>query len=237
MSPTFRRLLMALCLLAAAGFIRLGFWQLSRLAERRAQNRVALAGRAAPVVSLAGRTLGLADSLAGRRVKATGRYDHAHDVVLRGGALQGDPGVYVVTPLRIAGSDTAVLVERGFVPTPDAVTADVTQIAETGEVTVAGLARRVGTGGGNPLDRGGNTTWARIDLGALRRRVSYPLLSITIRQTPAPGLPTLPRRLEAPPIDQGPHVSYAIQWFLFAGLAVAFAFLVIGRRPGSRRGP
>jgi cytochrome oxidase assembly protein ShyY1 len=38
-----------------------------------------------------------------------------------------------------------------------------------------------------------------------------------------------PRRLEPPPVDEGPHLSYAIQWFLFAGLAAAFAVLVVGR--------
>jgi cytochrome oxidase assembly protein ShyY1 len=30
-------------------------------------------------------------------------------------------------------------------------------------------------------------------------------------------------------VDEGPHLSYAIQWFLFAGLAAAFAVLVVGR--------
>jgi surfeit locus 1 family protein len=237
MSPATRRTLMALCLLAGAGFVRLGFWQLGRLDERRASNRVVIAGRAAPVMALTGETLASADSLGERRVRVTGRYDQAHDIVLRGGALQGVPGVYVVTPLRIEGSDTAVLVERGFVPTPDAVTADVRTLAEPGEVTVTGLARRITGGGGRPLKRGDETTWARIDLDALRGRLPYPILAISIRQIPGAGLPSFPRRLDPPPIDEGPHMSYAIQWFLFAAMAVAFAFLVIGRRKRSGGGP
>ena len=227
---------MALCLLAAAGFARLGVWQLSRLQERRASNRIALAALAAPVVVLTGKTLSTADSLVGRRVSARGRYDDAHEVVLRGGALLGNPGVYVVTPLRIAGSDTAILVERGFVPAPDAVTADVRSLAEPGEVTVTGIARRVESANGEPLERGGRTTWARIDIGALRERVSYPVLSMAIRQIPDSSLPRFPRRIDPPPMDEGPHLSYAIQWFLFAALAAAFAFLVIGRRQSSGRG-
>jgi cytochrome oxidase assembly protein ShyY1 len=43
-------------------------------------------------------------------------------------------------------------------------------------------------------------------------------------------VPSFPRRLDPLPIDEGPHLSYAVQWFLFAGLAIAFAFLVVGRR-------
>jgi surfeit locus 1 family protein len=228
---------MASCLLAAAGFVRLGFWQLHRLGERRANNRAVLAARAAPVVALSGSLLGSADSLLERRVTARGRYDLEHDIVLRGGALQGVPGVQVATPLRLAGSDTAVLVERGFVPTPDAVTVDPRALAEPGDVQVTGLARLLQPGGGKPLQRDGKTTWARLDLAALRDSLPYPLLSISIRQTPDPSLPSFPRRLDPPAIDEGPHLSYAVQWFLFAGLAVAFAFLVIGRRPTLRRGP
>jgi surfeit locus 1 family protein len=229
MSPTKRRLLMALCLLAAAGFARLGFWQLSRLEQRIAANRITRAARAAPLVDLSGSMLEMADSLAERRVTARGSYDDDRSIVLRGGALQGVPGVYVATPLRISGSATAVLVERGFVPSPDATTADVGLLYEPGEVRVKGLARTLTPGGGKPLAREGNTTWVKLDLDALRQRLPYPILPISIRQTPDSGLPRLPTRLEPPPLDEGPHMSYAIQWFLFAGMAAGFAFLVIGR--------
>lgn len=231
---------MALCLVAAAGFVRLGFWQLGRLEERRAANQLALAARAAPVRDLgAGGAGGAvpADALEGRRVSARGQYDHTNDIVVRGGALQGVPGVYLATPLRLVGSDSAVLVERGFVPAPDAVTVDAGTFAEPGEVTVNGLARRLDAGGGRPLQGGERTTWAKLDLTALRATLPYPILSISIRQTPDPALPSFPRRLEPPPIDEGPHLSYAIQWFLFAAMAAAFAFLVVGRTPGSGRGP
>ncbi len=228
---------MGVCLVAAAGFVRLGIWQLHRLRERRATNRVVLAAREAPVVTLTGSVLGSADSLVERRVLARGRYDDTHDVVLRGAALQGVPGVIVATPLRLDGSDTAVLVERGFVPAPDAVTIDATALAERGKVQVTGLAERLDSGGGKPLDRRGQTTWARLDAVALRNTLPYPILSISIRQLPDSSLPSFPRRLDPPPIDEGPHLSYALQWFFFATLAVVFAFLVIGRRPDSRRGP
>ena len=61
----------------------------------------------------------------------------------------------------------------------------------------------------------------------------YPLLPVFVRQTPDSLLPRSPRRLPAPELGDGPHLNYAIQWFLFAGMTVAFAVLVVGRHtPG-----
>ena len=221
---------MALLLLLAAGFARLGIWQLSRLHQRRIANRITLAARSAPPVVLPGPALRRLDGLAEHRVIARGRYDHDHDIVLRGTALQGVPGVHLVTPLRMAGTDTALLVDRGFVPTPDAVTVAPERLREPGQVVATGIAAPVGSGGGRPIVQAGRTTWARLDLPALRERIPYPLLPAYLKQSPGPGVPSFPRRLDPVPLDEGPHLSYAVQWFLFAGLAVAFAFLVVGRR-------
>ena len=230
MSPLRRRLLMALLLLLALGFARLGVWQLSRLHQRRAANRVTLAARSAPPVRLPGSAVERPEGLIEHRVIARGRYDHDHDIVLRGEALQGVPGVHLVTPLRMSGTDTALLIDRGFVPAPDAVSVQPERLREPGDVVVVGIAAGIGSEGGKPIVHGGRTTWARLDLPALRQQLPYPVLSVYLRQVPAPGVPSFPRRLDPPAVDEGPHLSYAVQWFLFAGLAVAFAFLVVGRR-------
>jgi surfeit locus 1 family protein len=79
------------------------------------------------------------------------------------------------------------------------------------------------------VEHAGRTTWRRLELEALRRRLPYAVLPVYILQTPDSSLPRFPRRLEPPPVDEGPHLSYAIQWFLFAALAVGFTFLVVGR--------
>ena len=55
---------------------------------------------------------------------ARGRYDHGHEIVIRGDVLQGVPGVRLVTPLLLGDGGPAVLVDRGFLPAPDAVTVD-----------------------------------------------------------------------------------------------------------------
>jgi len=222
---------MVLLLLAAAGFVRLGFWQLDRLRQRRAANVATTAARQAPPVTLtADADIGEPEALAERRATARGRYDHTRDVIVRGEVLQGSPGVLVVTPLLLGPRGPAVLVERGFLPAPDAVTVSLEGLQEPGDVTVRGIARPVPTGGGEPIERDGRTTWRRLDLPALRARLPYELLPVYVQQSPDTSLPGFPRRVAPAPIDEGPHLSYAIQWFLFAGMAGAFAVLVVGRR-------
>src|SRR5512143_3715950 len=103
-----------LTLALALGFVRLGIWQLTRLRERRAGNAIALAARALPPLDLddPGALAAIApEALDNRRVRATGRYDHAAEIVLRGQSEQGVAGVRIVTPLRLLRGDTAVLVQ------------------------------------------------------------------------------------------------------------------------------
>jgi surfeit locus 1 family protein len=237
MSPTSRRIAIVGLMLIAAVCLRLGFWQVERLSERRAANQTALAARAKPALHLAGGADWTAEELRDRWVEARGVYDREHEIVIRGEAFQGAPGVHVVTPLRLAGSDTAVLVLRGFVPAPDAVRANTDSLVEPGTVRVRGLATPIRSGGGQPLDHAGWATWARLDLEALRERLPYPLLPVVVRQTPDSSLPRSPRRLPPPELSDGPHLNYAIQWFLFAGMAVAFAVLVVGRTKSALRNP
>ena len=230
MSPLARRLTLLGLVLVAAVFVRLGFWQLSRLDERRAANRTAAQARAEPPRELGVGADWTAEELNERWVEARGAFDHAHEIVIRGQAFQGAPGVLVVTPLRLTASDSAVLVLRGFVPAADAVRAEIDSLREPGEVRVRGLATPIASGGGQPLDYSGRTTWARLDLAALRTRLPYPVLPVLLRQTPDSGLSARPRRLPAPELSEGPHLSYAIQWFAFAVMAVAFGVLVVRKR-------
>jgi surfeit locus 1 family protein len=231
MSPRSRWLLIAWFIVVAAVCVRLGIWQVHRLTERRSANAAALDARLKPEVILDGEDP--ATIAANRRVRAMGRYDHTHDIVLRGAAYQGVPGVEVVTPLLVPGRDTAILVNRGFVPAPDAVTVELDSLHEPGEVRVEGLALPLTSGGGAPLQQGQQTSWARLDLNALRGRLPYAVYPIYIRQLPDSSLPRFPRRLDPPLLDDGPHLSYAIQWFSFSILALVFG-VVIGRQKRER---
>ena len=95
---------------------------------------------------------------------------------------------------------------------------------------VEGIALPIRSGGGAPLQRGDETTWAALDLAALRQRLPYPIAPFYIRQLPDSNLPQFPRRLEPPALDDGPHLSYAIQWFSFSVMAVVFGIVIARQR-------
>jgi surfeit locus 1 family protein len=220
-------------LLLIAGFIgfaavcaRLGIWQVHRLQQRRAMNARALTARSAPRVTLTSESLA-GDSVANRRVLAVGHYDHAHDIVLRGREYGGVPGVEIASPLLLRDGKVAVLVNRGFVPSPDAVTADPDTLREPGELRVQGIALPIDSAGGAPLRSRQRTTWSRLDLKSLRDSLPYPIGSMYIRLAPDTTRRRFPRPLDLPVLDDGPHLSYAIQWFSFALLALVFGVVIL----------
>ena len=230
MTPRARGILFfGLTALLALGFARLGWWQLTRLRERRTDNTQALAARAADPVGLD--SIGELGALDNRRVDLTGQYDHAAVVVLRGQSEQGVPGVRILTPLRLAGREDAVLVQRGFVTSGDARTVELSGLREAGLLRVRGIAFAVPAQAGEPLEEAGQLTWRRVDLRAIGARFPYRLLPFVVLQLPDSSLPRLPRRDDPPLLDDGPHLSYAVQWFSFAVTALVVGGLIGFRKP------
>lgn len=233
-----RKSLLLLSVVAAAGCAGLGIWQLSRLADRQERNALALAQRELPVVDLD--QASLPEPVSYRRVTISGSYDFDRELVIRGRLLRGAPGVQIVTPLRTAGSDTAVLINRGFVPTPDAgFPTHPDGYREAASAEIAGIAVAVpDEGDGAPLDTPNGETWRRLDLTALRARYPYPIApyyviveadTLASRDHTLRGS-VLPLRVEPPPLDDGPHLSYALQWFMIGGAALGFGIVFIRRR-------
>ncbi len=231
MSSHPRFLLFIISLVMAGVFIELGIWQLRRLSTRKAANLLAAQSRDADPVDL-NINPGIRSDLSNRRVQVRGVYDRSHEIILRQHLYQEVPGLEVITPLRIEGRDSAILVNRGFTPSPDAVTATVENLEEPGTVLVRGIAFPVPTSpdSGGPIVHGGQLSWRRLDLGGLRTRIPYPLMDVYLLQLPDSTLPARPIRLEPPALDNGPHLSYAIQWFSFAVIAVVGGWLFTFRQ-------
>ena len=217
---------LAAAFLLAALCVRLGVWQLDRLRQRRARNAVVLAARARPPLSLRG--LVPVESARERRLHARGRYDYAHERLWRPRSYEGIPGVDLVTPLRLPDG-SAVLVDRGWALSPDAYHVDegAYREAEGDTADVVGL--------GLPAPRGRGD----VDPAVLRDSVPYPLLPFVLQQLPSDGSTVRPslRRWPAPPISDGPHLSYAIQWFSFATILVVGSIALARKRASERRKP
>jgi surfeit locus 1 family protein len=230
----------ALALAVAAVCIRLGVWQLDRLEQRRDRNaalaeRLAAAPVSLPVVP--NDTAGLLY----RRVLLEGRYDDGRTIVLRGRMHRGMPGVHLITPLRLAGGGT-VMVNRGWWPSPDGRTAILTELEPDAAVALVGVAQPfpLVTAAGDPeavdavagIDESIPRAWLRLDGGALRRTLPYPIADFYVQALPEERAPSRlpgsagasatgePVRLPPPDLSEGPHLSYAVQWFGFGLIAI-----------------
>src|SRR4051812_7551765 len=218
-------LVLAVC--AAAGCIRLGFWQLSRLHERRARNAIVASRLEAPAADV--RTIGDdTTTLRFRRVSLTGHPDSSHEFLLTLRGRNGSPGVDVITPLRLSGSDTAILVNRGWVYSPDGMTADLARWREA-DTMYNGYVEEFETSAARDSIRRDGIR--RMDYAAIARTLPYPIKPFYIVAT---GDSTAERtgkvvRLAPPPLDEGPHASYAFQWFAFASIALLGGGVVAAR--------
>lgn len=240
-----RMLLLHLLVLAVVlVLVRLGWWQLERLEE--AQQRVAaqeqqLAADPVPVTeALAGLTLQDTEALAAlesRPVTATGTWRPDDEVLQRGRSFQGRAGFHVLTPLDLREGGT-VLVRRGWVPFDNDLVPPVPDaLPPAGEVTVRGhLERSIPqpTGalaqrdpGEGELDIVFNADLAR--LGPQLGGDVLPMLVHLESVTPA-ATRELPVVAPRPVADEGPHRSYAIQWFSFATIGAGMYGLWLWRR-------
>lgn len=213
--------------LVAAVCVRLGFWQLDRLRQRQAFRAMVEARQRQPAFEVTGfaafraTTLGRVDALAYRPGVAQGVFDFARQALVVARTVDEVPAVYVVTPLVLADGQ-ALLVERGWVPSPDAYTVALDSLAEPDSAVVSGVLLRVRA---SRALAASDTTWPlhvpSDDPDQLAHRFPYRLLPWVLRRTVAgEGQPAALRPIPAPVIDNGPHLSYAIQWFAFATIAI-----------------
>ena len=200
--------------IVAAGCIWAGFWQLDRLAERKARNAATEAAFRQPPVPVQSV---LGDSAHRfRRVVATGRWDYARERVVPGRSRNGSPGVHIVTPMTLDAGAMSILVNRGWVYSPD--------------------ARRVDLARWHEGDRGEVIAYVDALPFPLRRVESSPyIVALADSGAPSPAEATRPARLSPPAFgEQGPHLFYAVQWFSFAAIALIGAPILV-RQQGRRR--
>jgi surfeit locus 1 family protein len=238
---TIRWVLTTLLVLVAMGvMVRLGIWQLDRLAQRRALNARIEQGMALPPLNL-NQDIPV-DQLTGMSYRAatvTGRFDPSGEVVLRNQVLDSQPGYYLLTPLLIDGSNTAILVNRGWIPLDRGGPEKRTTYAQPELTTLTGrlmLSQQEPKFGGvpDPVLAPNQTrldAWNFINLERIQQQIAQPLLPVYLALTPEdsgavqPGMPQ-PASLEID-LSEGPHLSYAIQWFAFAlTLGLGYPFYV-----------
>jgi surfeit locus 1 family protein len=216
-------------LAVSLGCARLGWWQISRLRERQARNALVMSRLDAPPAPL--RTL-LADSANRfRRVAIDGRYDFTNELVYVLRSRDGSPGVNILTPLLLAG-DTAVLVNRGWIYSPNGMTVDLAPWREPPIAAVSGFIERYVSADARVSTPSAPRGVRRLDFDSLQARLPHRLLPVILVQQeppPADAVERTPVRVPPPPLSEGSHRSYAIQWFGFALVGIIGTILVAER--------
>jgi surfeit locus 1 family protein len=222
----------------------LGFWQLRRLDEKRSYAALVEDRQAQPAgdvlrVVPVDAAVGTAevDGVLYRTVTASGTYADDDTVVVENRSFNGASGGWVLTPLRL-GDGTAVVVNRGFIGF-DREGVISAPPAPTGVVRIEGLvfpSQVRGSFGPRDPESGDLEVLARVDLDRFDQQVDDDLLPAYIqlvRSTPpedpvAAGSPTLVP-LGTPEPDEGPHLAYAVQWFIFTTIAAGGYVLLLRR--------
>lgn len=224
-----RRWILATLLVVAGSAVclRLGIWQLDRLAQRRAFNAHYLEASVSSTIMLDAAPKIDLTTMEYRTITVTGTYDPAHQVVLRNQFHDSQPGYSLLTPL-VLSDGTGILIDRGWIPAEGNTNpSDWHQYDQPDEVTVSGIIRLGQTqpelgGVPDPELAAGQTRldfWNLVNVERISRQIPYKLLPVFVQPEPDPSL-TKPPYPSQPEIDltEGPHMGYALQWFSFAAL-------------------
>ncbi|MGH2640483.1 MAG: SURF1 family protein [Actinomycetota bacterium] len=226
--------IVAIAAIVATACIALGFWQLRRLADRRALNaEIRTARSASPSIVRTADDIGALSPF--RPVVVEGTYDIEDEVLLYGRSLDGEPGHVVVTPLAL-DDGSGVLVLRGWVP----FSIDSAPVAEAApavrDVVVEGWLIAPESRGQSRPDRDGIVR--TLDISGIGERLPFELAPFAIQlRTQDPPVAQLPVPVPLPAPSEGPHLSYAIQWFCFAAVAVVGAAILVRRERAPTAAP
>lgn len=216
--------LIATCLLMAV-FLRLGWWQWTKALD--VESQVALRDtRSAVNPLLLGAQLVDANEVDSSAVVVRGHFDAAEQFLIDNQQHQGRPGVHVITPLKIEGSEVRVLVNRGWVGWGNSRAVLPEAKVPEGRVEIQGRAivpsSKAPAFVSEPAgDAGVLRTRIRLDeIQAAQRHLMQPIVILmTSTAEPADGLVReWPELSNKAPM----HKGYAAQWFLMAVLLLAF---------------
>jgi cytochrome oxidase assembly protein ShyY1 len=226
-----------LVIVVVVAMINLAFWQLRRLDSRRHFNAEVRANANQPIVPFddLATAINQPSTIEWRRIHVTGTYVPGHEFLVVNRSQNDATGRNVVDALQL-DSGSLLLVNRGFVPDADTVPP-----LPAGSVEVVGRLRvSEHRTTGQPADNGADvlTEIRRIDIGVLDKQFGgatvQPMYVEQLESTPADGASLQP--IVAPTLDEGPHLSYTIQWFIFSGCVMVGWVLAVRRSMATRSG-
>jgi cytochrome oxidase assembly protein ShyY1 len=222
-----------LMLLAVAAATGLGLWQLQVWSAHRADAQRDLTNaRPVALASVMGGDSPFPGGSLGRPVTFAGSWLPAGTVYVSDRRLDGRTGYWVVTPVAVDGTQSAMPVVRGWSARPEAT-------APTGDVRVSGWLQA--SEADAPDDRPTDDVIPSMRIASLTQHVDADLYSgYVVSRTADSGLrPVTPASV--PPVSSTTSLRnflYALQWWFFAGFAIYIWLrwcrdqLAAGREPG-----
>jgi surfeit locus 1 family protein len=233
MSHLYRRdwILIIIIALSSLICIRLGFWQLSRLQQRMDRNASITDQLDASV-----RPFSLSENDY-QRVTIEGEYLHDHEILLQNRSLNEVAGFHVITPLRLKDG-SVVLVDRGWIAYEAGANFTLESYQMTESVRIEGVLLPGQTQPrwrflSDPIPESGEPplkTWRVVDINGMQQQMPFPLhqqyislvgVEPTVEPQPEPDF-----QLD---LSNGPHLSYALQWFAFAAIAIIGGAIMLRR--------
>ena len=212
-------------ILLIAGCLWASQWQFHRGEDRKARNNTIEEHIKFPEVELTTLTSNV-KLHEWRSVTATGRFDADEQILLRNRYFEGKYGYAVLTRFTTEGGDS-IWVDRGWVAAGASATiAPETPPVPTGLVSIIARLRLdyslpSGSFFALPINRDGELiSKLNAQSGSSSEDYYLDLVSGSV-----PDLtPTAPAQI--PSLSDGPHLAYAVQWILFAGLVVYGRYLI-----------
>lgn len=229
------RIIPALCvIILVPPLAMLGFWQLDR-ADEKTKRLQLFEQRSSSRPLRVGAQMETPSEMEFRQVTAKGRWDGARQFLLDNQVLRSRAGYHVITPLVLRGGNTAVLVDRGWIPAPLDRSVPPRVEPVTQQDAISGIAiipdqdpfllKRQ-----QPIGDQWQYVWQALEIDRYREAVDYQLHDFIIvldaghergfeHDWTMPGDAWIVR-----------HEAYAVQWFALAATVVIIYLAVIIRR-------
>lgn len=210
--------------------IGLGFWQLDRRVERSVGNdEIAAAVERVPV-EIESILDGLEPLVEHRRVIVRGQYLDESSFLVANRSFETQAGSWLATPVEL-DDGTVVAVARGWVPRLWVAGSDPRIVDTPSDVELVGRIF-VSVDGG--LIGSGTDDYAevsRMELPVVEEAISLDVADVWIQlEAQLPAVLDLPIPVPPPPLGEGPHLSYAFQWFFFSSGAIVVYGLILRRK-------
>lgn len=210
--------------------VGLGFWQLERLEQRKADNdavRAASEADALPIDVLLAEP-SVPDHTA---VRVEGTYRPDLEFLVANRTFDTRPGSWLATPVEL-DDGRLVVVNRGWVSRRWVAGDDLRSAeAPAGPVSIEGRLFASVDGGRIGGGASSRPEVSRLDLAAVEELLGVDVAHRWVQlETQSPDGAEIPVPVPAPLLDDGPHLSYAFQWFFFSTGTVVAYVLILRRR-------